>query len=121
SGAFGMTQFIPTSFYELAVDGDGDGRVDLYGSLADAFASSANHLRKRGAQWTEGVPPLIEVHLPPALAAHLPASPEKEHFQREEKRTLAQWQSQGVQRADGKALGSAAMGDAKAFLFAPTG
>ena len=40
SGAFGMTQFIPTSFYELAADGDGDGRIDLYNSLPDALAST---------------------------------------------------------------------------------
>ena len=56
SGAFGMTQFIPTSFYELAADGDGDGRIDLYNSLPDALASTANHLRKRRASgpWPAG-------------------------------------------------------------------
>ena len=57
SGAFGMTQFIPTSFYELAADGDGDGRIDLYNSLPDALASTANHLRKRRAKWTMGCRP----------------------------------------------------------------
>lgn len=121
SGAFGMTQFIPTSFYELAVDGDDDGRIDLYGSLPDAFASSANHLRKRGAQWTHGVPALIEVQLPQALAARLPASPDAEYFQRDDKRTLAQWQGQGVRRVDGRPLATASGESATAFLFAPTG
>jgi len=121
SGAFGMTQFIPTSFYELAVDGDEDGRIDLYGSLPDAFASSANHLRKRGAQWTHGVPALIEVQLPQTLAAGLPTSPDSEHFKRDDKRTLAQWQGQGVRRADGKPLASSSGEGATAFLFAPTG
>src|SRR5690606_7813185 len=121
SGAFGMTQFIPTSFYELAVDGDDDGRIDLYGSLADAFASSANHLRKRGAQWTRDLPPLIEVRLPQALAARLPASPDGEYFPREDKRTLAQWQAQGVQAVHGQALAPAGLQDTRAVLFAPTG
>src|SRR5690606_8001702 len=121
SGAFGMTQFIPTSFYELAADGDEDGRIDLYGSLPDAFASSANHLRKRGAQWTHGVPALIEVQLPQTLAAGLPTSPDSEHFKRDDKRTLAQWQGQGVRRADGKPLASSSGEGATAFLFAPTG
>ena len=64
SGAFGMTQFIPTSFYELAADGDGDGRIDLYNSLPDALASTANHLRKRRAKWTMGLPAVVEVRLP---------------------------------------------------------
>lgn len=121
SGAFGMTQFIPTSFYELAVDGDDDGRIDLYGSLPDAFASSANHLRKRGAQWTHGLPALIEVQLPQELAGNLPASADTEYFQRDDKRTLGQWQAQGVRRVDGRPLASSAGEGARAFLFAPTG
>lgn len=121
SGAFGMTQFIPTSFYELAVDGDGDGRIDLYGSMPDAFASSANHLRKRGAQWTHGLPALIEVKLPPSLAGRLPAGADTEHFQRDDKQTLGQWQAQGVTRVDGRPLTSVSGESARAFLFAPTG
>jgi lytic murein transglycosylase len=121
SGAFGMTQFIPTSFYELAADGDDDGRIDLYGSLPDAFASSANHLRKRGAQWTHGMPALIEVQLPQALAAGLPASPDGEHFGRDDRRALEQWRDQGVRRVDGKPLASRPGQSATAFLFAPTG
>ncbi len=121
SGAFGMTQFIPTSFYELAADGNDDGQIDLYGSLEDAFASSANHLRKRGAQWTHNVPPLVEVALPQSLAARVPASPDAEYFQRGDKRSFAQWRELGVKRADGQPLPAPAGGDAQAFLFAPTG
>ena len=64
-----MTQFIPTSFYELAADGDGDGRIDLYNSLPDALASTANHLRKRRAKWTMGLPAVVEVRLPADLSA----------------------------------------------------
>lgn len=42
AGAFGQTQFMPSTFLELAVDGDGDGRRDLVNSVPDALASTAN-------------------------------------------------------------------------------
>ncbi|KAB2851011.1 MAG: hypothetical protein F9K44_03010 [Hyphomicrobiaceae bacterium] len=45
AGAFGHTQFIPTTYLADAVDHDGDGRRDLIGSHADALASTANYLR----------------------------------------------------------------------------
>jgi len=103
SGAFGMTQFIPTSFYELAADGDGDGRIDLYGSLADAYASTANHLRKRQARWTRGLPAVLEVRLPAAVAAGVPRSAGREYLGGE-RLTLAQWAGRGVRRVDGGEL-----------------
>ncbi|CAM3866473.1 lytic murein transglycosylase [Bordetella flabilis] len=125
SGAFGMTQFIPTSFYELAADGDGDGRIDLYGSLPDALASTANHLLKRRATWTRGLPAVIEVRVPPALAATMPASPDAEYMNRDDKRPLSQWAGDGVTRADGTPLNSVPMAQpwesVSAYLFAPTG
>jgi lytic murein transglycosylase len=125
SGAFGMTQFIPTSFYELAADGDGDGRIDLYGSLPDALASTANHLLKRRATWTRGLPAVIEVRVPPAVAATMPASPDAEIMNRDDKRPLSQWAGEGVTRADGTPLSSVSMAQpwesVPAYLFAPTG
>lgn len=122
SGAFGMTQFIPTSFYELAVDGDGDGRIDLYNSLPDAFASSANHLRKRGARWTHSLPALVEVKLPASMAGSVPASVDSEFVGSADKRPMSQWASRGVRRADGAPLeGPGVPGSASAYLFAPTG
>jgi lytic murein transglycosylase len=125
SGAFGMTQFIPTSFFELAADGDGDGRIDLYGSLPDALASTANHLLKRKATWTRGLPAVIEVRVPAAIAATMPAAPDAEYMNRDDKRPLAQWASAGVTRADGTPLGSIPMPQpwdaVPAYLFAPTG
>ncbi len=45
AGAFGQTQFMPTTYQRLAVDGDGDGRRDVVDSVADAVASTANFLR----------------------------------------------------------------------------
>lgn len=124
SGAFGMTQFIPTSFYELAVDGDGDGRIDLYGSLPDALASSANHLKKRGTRWTRGLPAVIEVNVPAPLLAQLPASSDRAYSGKQAARTLRDWANHGVQRADGKPLLNTTIANAahgSAYVFAPTG
>jgi len=125
SGAFGMTQFIPTSFYELAVDGDGDGRIDLYGSLADAYASTANHLRKRQARWRQGVPAVIEVSVPAGVTAipAISASPEREFWGENDRRSLAQWERAGVVRADGRSLMTMGEGteSLSARLFAPAG
>lgn len=121
SGAFGMTQFIPTSFYELAADGDGDGRIDLYHSLPDALASTANHLRKRRAKWTHGLPAVIEVRVPPALAASIPSAPDAEYVGSQDRRSLAQWAQAGVTLPGGRPLELASGNDEAAYLFAPTG
>jgi membrane-bound lytic murein transglycosylase B len=48
AGAMGQLQFMPSSFRAYGVDSDGDGRVDLWNSLADVFASAANYLSKAG-------------------------------------------------------------------------
>ncbi|MEW6184668.1 MAG: lytic murein transglycosylase [Thermodesulfobacteriota bacterium] len=47
AGAFGIPQFVPSSYLKYAVDGNGDGRVDLH-DLTDALASMANYLRAFG-------------------------------------------------------------------------
>ena len=52
AGAMGQTQFIPTTFLSTAVDGDGDGKRDIWGSAPDALASAANLLAKGG--WRRG-------------------------------------------------------------------
>lgn len=52
AGAMGQNQFMPSSFLRLAVDGDGDGRKDIWTSLPDVFASSANYLQRAG--WKKG-------------------------------------------------------------------
>ena len=50
AGAMGMPQFMPSSFNKYAVDMDGDGRVDLHGSAADAIGSVAHYLAEFGWQ-----------------------------------------------------------------------
>lgn len=61
AGAMGMTQFMPTTFRQYAVDFDQDGNFNLWGSEADALASAANYLTRSG--WRAGEPALIEVEL----------------------------------------------------------
>ena len=65
AGAFGHTQFMPSTYRRLAVDFDGDGRRDLVDSVPDALASTANFLRDAG--WRSGEPWGFEVRVPPGL------------------------------------------------------
>lgn len=54
AGAFGQTQFLPSSYLEYGQDGDADGRVDLWGSLPDVFASIGHYLARSGWQAGDG-------------------------------------------------------------------
>ena len=94
AGAFGHTQFMPSTFERLAVDFDGDGRADLMNSTADALASTANFLAKAG--WQNGLHWGFEVTLPPDL----PTRGEG----RRVKRPLSEWAARGLTRADGAPL-----------------
>ena len=64
AGAMGMGQFMPSSYLDFAVDGDGDGRRDLFANRADVFASIANYFVRKGG-WQRGMP----VAVPATLAA----------------------------------------------------
>ncbi len=94
AGAFGHTQFMPSTFLRLAVDFDGDGRRDLVGSVPDALASTANFLNKAG--WRDGEPWGYEVRLPAGFDVSLAG--------RRNKQPLASWSARGVTRVDGRAL-----------------
>ncbi|NUT84522.1 lytic murein transglycosylase [Pseudomonas brassicacearum] len=61
AGAMGQTQFIPTTYNTHAVDFDGDGRRDIWGSSTDALASTAHYLQSSG--WQRGQPWGVEVDL----------------------------------------------------------
>jgi len=91
AGAMGQTQFIPTSYLAYAVDEDGDGRRDIWDSVADALASSANLLKKNG--WQRGEPWGIEVAAGKSLMSW--------HGQ---SKTLSAWQKLGIKKADGLPL-----------------
>lgn len=58
AGAMGWGQFMPSSYREFAVDGDGDGKRDLFNDLDDVFASVANYFAKKGG-WVRGAPVMV--------------------------------------------------------------
>ena len=89
AGAMGHTQFIPTSYQTWAVDLDGNGKRDIWNSIADALGSAANLLKQNG--WRTGHAWGYEVVLP--AGRKFPAG----------RMTLAQWQAIGVVRANGQA------------------
>lgn len=94
AGAMGQTQFLPSSFLAYAVDADGDGRRDIWGSVADVLASTANYLARAG--WRAGEPWGVEVQLPPGFdVSHAVATVRK---------PSAQWAAEGVRSIDDAAL-----------------
>ena len=108
AGAFGQTQFIPSTYARIAVDGDGDGRRDLVASVPDALASTAHYLQRAG--WHTGEPWGYEVKLPPGFDASLAG--------RTARRPLSDWVARGIARADGSAI---AASDARSALLLPAG
>jgi lytic murein transglycosylase len=94
AGAMGQTQFLPSVYLAYAVDADGDGRRDIWGSMADVMASTANFLASSG--WQAGQPWGVEVRLPPGF-----------DFGRADaavRQPTAQWAAEGVRTVDGAAL-----------------
>ena len=71
AGAMGWGQFIPSSYRNFAVDGDGDGRRDLVNSQRDAMASVANYFNKHG--WQAGQPVVVRAQAQPGAAPFVPA------------------------------------------------
>jgi len=108
AGAMGHTQFMPGTYMRYAVDADGDGRRNIWSSLPDVFASSANYLSEAG--WQPNETWGREVRVPAGfdwsladLSIRLP---------------LSDWQARGVRRMDGGALPAA---DMEASLILPMG
>ncbi len=62
AGAMGMGQFMPSSYLDFAVDGNGDGRRDLFTSYDDVFSSIANYFVKKGG-WVRGGPVAVPATL----------------------------------------------------------
>ncbi|HSM40066.1 MAG TPA: lytic murein transglycosylase [Afifellaceae bacterium] len=106
AGAFGQTQFIPTTYQSLAVDFDRNGRRDLVHSVPDALGSTANYLKKNG--WRRGQGWGFEVRLPRGY---------KGPSGRKARASLSTWAKRGVVGIDGKKPG----GKATAGLLLPAG
>jgi lytic murein transglycosylase len=108
AGAFGPTQFMPTSFKRFAVDFDGDGHRNVVSSAADLIASTANNLKKDG--WRNGETWGYEVVLPRGFNYM--------HADRKRVHTLHEWERLGIHRVEGKAFPRPSD---RAFLLLPAG
>ncbi|MBI3274384.1 MAG: lytic murein transglycosylase, partial [Methylocystis sp.] len=105
AGAFGHTQFMPSTFLATAVDLDGDGRRNIASSAVDALGSTANYLRKSG--WRHGLRWGFEVRLPEGYAG--PSG-------RTNRQPMSAWAARGITRLDG-----ASLGEGSAALLLPAG
>lgn len=94
AGAMGQVQFMPSTYMRYAVDGDGDGRKDLWNSLPDALHSAAYYLREIG--WQAGQNWGREIRLPAGFNYELAGS--------KLKRRVRDWANLGVRKADGTPL-----------------
>ncbi len=94
AGAMGQAQFMPSSFMAYAVDYDGDGRKDIWGSQGDVFASAANYLKSVG--WRDDVTWGRQIQLPADFDVSLASLAIK--------KPLAEWQALGVRSFDGSDL-----------------
>jgi membrane-bound lytic murein transglycosylase B len=99
AGAMGQCQFMPSTFYTYARDGDGDGRVDIWNSVPDVFSSAANYLSQNGWQGDERWG--REVILPDGFDFTQTGTGVR--------KTVTQWNSLGIRRVNGNALGNADM------------
>ncbi|MFD1710063.1 lytic murein transglycosylase [Ottowia flava] len=94
AGAFGQTQFMPSTFFRSAVDFDGDGRRDIVDSVPDALASTAKFLQNAG--YRRGEPWGFEVRLPAGM--------DTSDASRKNKRPIDAWRRAGVTLVDGAPL-----------------
>ncbi|MHB8530143.1 MAG: lytic murein transglycosylase [Caulobacteraceae bacterium] len=109
AGAMGQTQLLPSAFLSSAVDGDGDGKRDIWGSTSDALASAANLLAKGG--WRRGEGWAREVLVPRGFDFSLSEGPRE---------PAAWWAAKGARTADG-APWRAADAAAPAQFIVPAG
>ena len=109
AGAMGQLQLMPSTFRTYAVDFDGDGRIDIWSNLGDAFASGANYLSRRG--WNEEQTWGREVQLTRNIDRAL--------FGLDTELLLDEWRTRGVRRLNGEDLPR--VPDLKASLIQPDG
>jgi len=108
AGAMGNMQFMPSTFTKWAVDRDGNGRIDIWSSMPDAFASAANFLR--GIGFKPGLPAADEVTLPQNFPL--------EQADSTVDKPVRAWAAMGVKRAGGAALPAS---DEPASIILPAG
>lgn len=94
AGAMGHFQFIPTTLAQYGVDGNGDGNIDIIGSVGDAMFSAGNYLNKLGWNPNERI----------VRAVVIPADFDKSLLKGDAKKQLSEWAAMGVTLPDGAAL-----------------
>jgi membrane-bound lytic murein transglycosylase B len=94
AGAVGQSQFMPTNYLKLGKDGNGDGKVDLFGTVEDVHASIANFLQKAG--WKPGSPWKHETNITQAQYDGVKDSAKINQRGLSEPFTPAQWQAMGI-------------------------
>ena len=94
AGAMGNMQFMPSTMLKYGVDADGDGRINIWTSLPDSFASAANYLKKAG--WQKGEIVMLEVRLPVDFDYYL--------AQLQNRKSTSNWERLGVTAIDDQPL-----------------
>lgn len=110
AGALGQPQFMPTNYLAFGVDGDGNGRVDIWGSQVDTMASIANFLMVHG--WDSLRDWGYEVRVPDTVSCALEGP--------DQGRTIAVWEAMGITRVSGRAFPQAEH-SGESFLMMPAG
>ncbi|QJR80606.1 lytic murein transglycosylase [Alteromonas pelagimontana] len=108
AGAMGHTQFMPSAYSRYAIDGDGDGKINLWDSEEDALSSAANFLSQLG--WQPGFRWGREITLPEDFDYRLTGY--------KQQRSLSQWNKLGITKADGSPLGE---GETEGYVVVPAG
>jgi membrane-bound lytic murein transglycosylase B len=108
AGAMGQCQFMPSSFLRYAVDADGGGRIDLWGTIPDIFASIANYLQQNGWQPAQGWGQQVRI----------PSDFNPENSGLKKPLPVHHWQALGVRGMDNRALADK---EQQASLLLPEG
>lgn len=121
AGATGYPQFLPSVYLRLAIDGNADGKVDIWSNEPDALASIGNYLRDAG--WKKGVPWGVAVRVPDGIDRAAIRSPMNAPrcprvFARQSRwLTIAEWRDKGIMMLSGRVPAE----DELAMLIEPDG
>ena len=110
AGAMGHTQFMPSDFMKYAVDFSGDGKRDIWGTVPDALASTANYLRKEG--WEPGKTWGYEITVPKGFDCTLEGL--------DKGRPISEWVKLGVKRTRGRTFTDERLRDT-GYILMPAG
>lgn len=109
AGAMGWCQFMPSTFLKYGQDFDGDGRIDIWSSVADAAASAANYLHEIGWRNHESWGRRVRLTKPIS----------DEYVGRDIKRKISEWTAMGVRNVQGRKISEKQ--DMEASLILPDG